>query len=178
MKARLAVLVLVLAGCGAEKPIQTNLAGGDPGTEAAPTATPTPTDTPAETATPDTPSSTETFRTPTGRYVCQVLDNGLSCAVRKQPGDKRYPKPSSPISEECDEFAPKNWGNGVTLPEQDAAFALCATDVIVTAQDPPALDYGDRWERDGFTCSSASEGLTCERGDHGFFANKDVIETH
>ena len=50
--------------------------------------------------------------------------------------------------------------------------------VNVVDEDPPALDYGTTWERDGFTCVSEEKGLTCTRGEHGFFANRDVIETH
>ena len=178
MKARLATLALALAlaACGTETPIQTNAAGGDPDTKPAPTATVTPM--PTETATPVQASSTEAFRTPTGRFACQVVENGLTCDVRQQDGDTGYPVPSKPISDQCEEIAPKQWGNGVTLPFESEAFALCATDVSITADRTPVLAYGDRWERDGFTCTSASEGLTCERGDHGFFANKDVIETH
>jgi hypothetical protein len=174
MKARLALLALTLAACGrAETPIQ-HAAGGDPGTKSAPTATPTPTPTP----TPAAASSTATFRTPSGRLVCGIVESGLTCDIRQQKGDKSFPVPDKDISEECDEFAPSQWGDGVTLPAQGEAFALCSQGVNVTDQDPPSLAYGERWERDGFTCTSASEGLTCERDGHGFFANKDVIETH
>jgi uncharacterized protein DUF6636 len=180
MKARLAVLALALAltACGTETPIQTNAAGGDPDTRPAPTATASPMPTETATPTPVTASSAEAFRTPTGRFVCQVVENGLTCDVRQQDGDTGYPVPDKDISPQCDEIAPKQWGNGVTLPFESEAFALCATDVSVTADRTPVLAYGDRWERDGFTCASASEGLTCERGEHGFFVNKDVIETH
>lgn len=33
----------------------------------------------------------------------------------------------------------------------------------------PVLAYGRTWRRAGYTCSSASTGLTCRRGKHGFF---------
>jgi hypothetical protein len=69
-------------------------------------------------------------------------------------------------------------GDGVTLPYEDEGFPLCSTGVNVTDQDPPVLPYGETWERDGFACLSESKGLTCTRGDHGFFANRDVIQTH
>ena len=138
--------------------------------------TPTPTATPTATA---TPAGSASFRTPTGRLACTVGDTGLVCDVRPQQGDEGFPEPDSDISEECREFAPGQWGNGVTLPfAAESAFPNCSSGVNVVDQDPPALDYGTTWERDGFTCVSEEKGLTCTRGEHGFFANRDVIETH
>lgn len=166
MKVRLVALALTLAACGGEPTVQTT-AGGDPGTKPAPTATPTP-----------PPRSTESFRTPTGRFACTVLESGLTCDVRRRTGDMGFPVPDRDISKQCAEFAEGAWGDGVTLPYEDEAFPLCSTGVNVTDQDPPVLLYGDTWERDGFTCLSESKGLTCTRGDHGFFANRDVIQTH
>ena len=149
-------------------------AGGDPGTVLAPTATRHPiahTDQHA-------PSTTASFRTPSKRFACTILENGLTCDVRRQDGDTGFPVPDKPISEQCKELAELDWGNGVTLPYESEAFPLCATGVNVTEEAPPILAYGTTWERDGFTCLSESKGLTCTRGDHGFFANRDVIETH
>ena len=99
MKVRLALLALLLTACGGEAQIRVTKAGGDPGTVLAPTATatPTPTDAPA--------SATEAFRTPTGRLACTILDNGLTCDVRRQEGDTGYPTPDTDISQECDELA-------------------------------------------------------------------------
>ena len=174
MKFPIALLALTLAACGAETPVRTSQAGGDAGTKPAPT--PTPTATPTATA---TPAGSGSFRTPTGRLACTVGDTGLVCDVRPQQGDAGFPEPDSDISEECREFAPGQWGNGVTLPfAAESAFPNCSSGVNVVDQDPPALDYGTTWERDGFTCVSEEKGLTCTRGEHGFFANRDVIETH
>jgi hypothetical protein len=176
--ATFAILALALAGCGGEPPVRT-IAGGDPGTRPAPTATATATTTP--TATPQPGLESASFRTPSGRLACTTLEIGegitLVCDVRPQAGDKGFPKPEAPMTGECQEIAPTEWGNGVSLPPTGSAYPNCSTDVKVTAQDPPVLAYGATWTRDGYTCRSAQDGLTCTRGEHRFFANRDVIET-
>jgi hypothetical protein len=176
MRRALLLLALLATACGSETPVRTSAAGGDPGTGPAPTATPTATETATPTPTPSLSSAS--FRTPTGRLACTILENALVCDVRPQPGDKGFPKPDKDISPECQELAPSEWGNGVSLPRATEAFPNCSTDVRVPDSDPPTLAYGRTYERDGFTCLSESKGLTCTRGDHGFFANRDVIETH
>src|SRR3954447_11468626 len=142
MKARLMVLALTLAACGAEPTVHTT-AGGDPGTKPAPTATPTPKAPPAPTATP-TPEapqhSTESFRTPSGRLACTVLESGLTCDVRQQNGDTGFPVPDRVISKQCKEAATDAGDEGVTLPYEHEAFPLCSASG--TDRDPPVLPYG------------------------------------
>jgi hypothetical protein len=178
MHLRVALLlapVLALAGCGNGTAVRT-IAGGDPGTRPAPTATPVPTAVPTA-----TPRASASFRTPSGRLACATIDiDGgptLVCDVRPRPGDTGFPKPVAPITDACEELAKTEWGNGVSLPPTGSAFPNCSTDVKVTDQDPPVLAYGTTWKRDGYTCQSGQSGLTCTRGEHRFFANRDVIET-
>ncbi|HEY6886518.1 MAG TPA: DUF6636 domain-containing protein [Solirubrobacter sp.] len=183
MRPAIMLLALLLTACGSETPVRTSAAGGDPGTKPAPTATatasPAATATPTATATAPAPAlKSASFRTPTGRLACTIVEDALVCDVRPQAGDKGFPKPDTHISPECQEVAASEWGNGVSLPRAAEAFPNCSTDVRVPDSDPPTLAYGRTYERDGFTCRSESKGLTCTRGDHGFFANRDVIETH
>ena len=155
------LLAIVLAGCG-EEPLRTSRAGGDPGTRPAPTATPVGT----------------SFRTPSGRFACATLDGTLVCDVRPQPGDEGFPKPNVPMDAICEREASGEWGNGVSLATSGSAKPNCSTGVNVVDESPPVLAYGASWARDGFTCRSARAGLTCRRGDHGFFVNRDVIDVH
>ena len=37
----------------------------------------------------------------------------------------------------------------------------------------PKLGYGKTWRASGFRCVSRESGLTCRRGDHGFFLSKE-----
>jgi uncharacterized protein DUF6636 len=178
MHFRVALLAtLVLAGCGSQDPVRT-IAGGDPGTHPAPTevATPAPTAAPTE-----TPTTSAAFRTPSGRLACATIDQDggatLVCDVRPQPGDTGFPKPEAPITDACEELAKTEWGNGVSLPPTGSAYPNCSTDVRVPDPDPPILAYGETWKRAGYVCRSATQGLTCTRGEHRFFANRDVIET-
>jgi hypothetical protein len=164
MKLRLAALALILTACGADAPVRESHAGGDPGTVAAPPATPTP-----------EPEDFESFQTPSGRLRCTVSEQALVCQVTLLPSDTHYPEPNIEITPECEELAPKQWGNGVRLPADADAYPLCATDVQIPDPNPPALTYGKTWERDGFTCTSEEQGLTCNSGRHVFFANRDAI---
>lgn len=40
------------------------------------------------------------------------------------------------------------------------------------------FDYGEVWEMDGFVCESATTGLTCVRGKHGFSMRRAGIKTY
>jgi hypothetical protein len=182
----LAVIALLLAACGGETPVRASTAGGDPGTEPAPTASAEASTTATATATktaPPTAATLETtsFGTPSGRLACTTIDGDggttLVCDVRPRPGDKGLPKPSVPITKACEELAASEWGNGVSLPPTGSAFPNCSTDIKVTDQHPPVLGYGATWKRAGYVCESGETGLTCTRGDHRFFANRDVIQT-
>ena len=66
----------------------------------------------------------------------------------------------------------------MTLPfAAEPAFPNCSSGVKSSSTTTaPGLRHD--LERDGFTCVSEEKGLTCTRGEHGFFANRDVIETH
>ena len=39
------------------------------------------------------------------------------------------------------------------------------------------FDYGEVWKMDGFRCTSATTGLTCKRGPHGFSMSRKQIKT-
>ena len=38
------------------------------------------------------------------------------------------------------------------------------------------FDYGEVWEMDGFSCISATTGLTCTRGRHGFSMARKAVK--
>jgi|SRR5215471_4448530 len=168
----------VIAGCGAAHDdraptVTTALAGGDPGTPPAPGLHAT---TPSA---PRAPKRYASFRMPSGRYACTVLDATLVCDFRLQSGDRGYPTPNVAMTKTCRREASGEWGNGVSLAAHGAATPNCSTGVNVTDASPPKLAYGERWARASFTCHSATTGLTCStKSGHGFFADKDTIRVH
>ena len=40
------------------------------------------------------------------------------------------------------------------------------------------LDYGEVWKRAGFRCTSATTGLSCKRGKHGFSISRKAVKTY
>ena len=42
----------------------------------------------------------------------------------------------------------------------------------------PALNYGDTWSLDGFWCKSSRSGLTCTRGQNGFFISRAKVSAY
>jgi hypothetical protein len=156
------------AGCGSthtDRPpptVTTALAGGDPGTPAAPGL-----------------HATSVFQMPSGRYACGILDAAVVCDFRRQPGDKGNPTPNVAITATCRREAPDEWGNGVSLAARGKATPSCSIGANVTDTQPPKLAYGDRWTHAGYICRSATTGLTCTaHSGHGFFADKDTIRVH
>jgi hypothetical protein len=70
-----------------------------------------------------------------------------------------------------------DWGNGLVLPKAAKAKVLCAGDTIYSP-NYPILRYGQTWKKAGFTCKSATNGLTCTNGKRqGFFLNREEWRT-
>lgn len=101
------------------------------------------------------PLATPTFQLPSGNIGCTLSEHVLVCDILSGLS----PEPSQP----CE----LDW-TGIEVEASGPAQPRCAGDTAFD-QKAPVLQYGSRWELDGFTCSSATTGLTCEnRGGHGF----------
>jgi hypothetical protein len=81
---------------------------------------------------------------------------------------KLNPMPVQPASCEFD------WGNGLQLTKEEAeATVLCVGDTMYSP-NYPTLDYGNTWKKNGFSCKSSTNGLTCTNGKgNGFFLNRE-----
>ena len=75
------------------------------------------------------------------------------------------PKPSS-----C-QF---DWGGGFLLTtDRQKAEILCISDTVYSP-DFAILNYGKTWRKNGFSCNSTTNGLTCTNGKgNGFFMNRE-----
>lgn len=104
------------------------------------------------------------FRTPSDNIhrMADVWDGAaeLRCDIRSNAA--AVPPPPA----DCD----LDWGSafvvsGRALP----ASRACVGDTVMNP-DYPILHYGSAWEQHGFTCSIATDGVTCRnRHGNGFF---------
>ncbi|MGI0491600.1 DUF6636 domain-containing protein [Alkalinema pantanalense CENA528] len=81
---------------------------------------------------------------------------------------KLNPMPPQPKSCQFD------WGNGFLLTKAARkAEILCVSDTMYSPEYP-TLDYGKTWKKNGFSCQSRKNGLTCTNGKgNGFFLNRE-----
>ena len=107
------------------------------------------------------------FRTPSGNIGCYYVSNrNLSGTLRCDIRSGLKPAPAKPKSCTLD------WGDSYELSQTGRARLTCHGD---TAIDPTSrvLEYGTRWSRGGFTCTSRKAGLRCSnRSGHGFFLSR------
>jgi|GEM_PF-438529 len=83
------------------------------------------------------------------------------------------PMPPRPDQSSCD----FDWGGGLVLPRNKEARVLCASDSVYSP-NYPILQYGQTWEKAGFTCKSTTDGLTCTNFEgQGFFLNREEWKT-
>ena len=83
------------------------------------------------------------------------------------------PMPPRPKNPSC-EF---DWGGGLVLPSNRKVQVLCASDSVYSP-NYPILQYGQTWKKSGFTCKSATNGLTCTNAEgQGFFLNREEWQT-
>jgi hypothetical protein len=107
------------------------------------------------------------FRTPSGNIGCYYTSNrDLGATLRCDIRTGLKPRPPKPKSCTLD------WGDSFELAPTGRARLTCHGD---TAIDPTSrvLQYGTRWSRGGFTCTSRKTGLRCSnRSGHGFFLSR------
>lgn len=113
-----------------------------------------------------------TFETPSRNIACAWFadaDRPSRTYLRCEIGSLLSPMPKRPAS--CD----VDWGYGLSMARTGVASVLCAGDTIRHAPGTgPVLAYGTTWRKRGFTCRSASLGLTCRNtAGHGFFLSRE-----
>ena len=107
----------------------------------------------------------EAFRTPSGNIYCGYLPRSgpspasLRCDIR------------SGLSPEPRRRCELDW-TGLGLGPTGRGYAVCAGDTVAV-QGARVLAYGATWRRNGLSCGSTREGLTClNRNRHGFFLSR------
>jgi hypothetical protein len=107
------------------------------------------------------------FKTISGNIYCQFFNDNaaksLRCDITKYNN-------SPPIKPKDCEF---DWGQGFGITSNSKkGERLCISDSVMDSS-LPTLQYGTRWQHEGFTCKSEKRGLTCfNSGNHGFLISK------
>jgi hypothetical protein len=147
----LIALVFAAAACG----------GGATTTETAVVATQTVVDTVTGQATQTIASSAPTFQMPSKNIGCTLGEGVLVCDVLS--GLNPEPKKSCEL----------DW-TGMEMERLGPAQPRCAGDTAYV-QTARVLAYGESWSSGGFTCESATTGLTCTNEDgHGFSLSRET----
>lgn len=102
------------------------------------------------------------FVTPSKNIYCLYLPDNPEMTLRCDIVSGLVPLPKTAC--ELDR-------TGVFLGKSGAAAPTCAGDTV--AGNYPVLNYGKTWTRQGITCTSKTDGLTCRNSrKHGFFLSK------
>jgi hypothetical protein len=123
-------------------------------------------------ATPTTATAArEYFETPSRNIACgwfADLDKPSRAYLRCEIRSLLSPMPKRPAS--CD----VDWGYGMSMASTGRASVLCAGDTVRRPDTRSILAYGSTWRKRGFSCTSATVGLTCRNtSGHGFFLSRE-----
>ncbi|SNS68704.1 DUF6636 domain-containing protein [Rhodococcoides kyotonense] len=185
---------VLLAGCGSESgadvaatsaPVPTTTASSaapTTTTEAPVTTTEAPVPTTTEPAPVPTPQTTYAaldgayyFSSPDGQFQCGIV----TLASRTEAGCQGVTDPVPPRPEDC----MISWGNGIRVTNEGEASFMCAGGAVYTSGgeviDPP-LGIGQTIAADGYTCTSAADGISCGNDEtgHGFRIAPDSNEVY
>ncbi|MGD9916170.1 MAG: DUF6636 domain-containing protein [Rhizobiaceae bacterium] len=101
----------------------------------------------------------EQFHAPSGNVHCGYYSDETITALRCDIRETNGPAPAAPADCELD------WGNAFEMAvESQHAARICHGDTVAD-DNSPVLDYGDTWERDGFTCKSETTGMSCRNAE-------------
>ncbi|WP_338886656.1 DUF6636 domain-containing protein [Rhodococcus sovatensis] len=188
-------IAAVLSGCGSESGAESAAAPAVTTTTVAPTTTtelPAPVTTTTEAAPPPpppvepepipTPQTTYAaldgayyFSSPDGLFQCGIV----TLASRTEAGCQGTTAPVPPRPEDC----MISWGNGIRVTNAGEAEFMCSGGAVYTSGgesiDPP-LAVGQSIEADGYSCLSASNGISCTNDEtgHGFRIAPDSNEIY
>ena len=101
-------------------------------------------------------------QSPSKNIACQYFDydrqNILRCDIAAMET-----KPRRPADCELD------YGGAFEMNAKGTAARICHGDTVMD-KSLPVLDYGELWQRGGFTCKSEQTGITCFNADRRGFS--------
>ncbi|AEE45536.1 hypothetical protein [Cellulomonas fimi] len=111
---------------------------------------------PSASATPTAQASPpDAFRLPSGNIACTVASEGVTCTI----ADFTYAPPAVPGCTGTTGHVITLGPDGVAFPCEDGPAPTAAGDDVRT------LEYGSQSRVDGWTCRSATDGVTCTGQD-------------
>lgn len=189
-----AVFVLAgITGCGSESgadvaaPTTTTTAVAAPTTTSevpAPVVTTTEAPPPPPPAPEPVPTPQTTYAALDGAYYFSSPDGQFQCGIvtlasRTEAGCQGTTTPVPPRPEDC----MISWGNGIRVTNQGSAEFMCSGGAVYTSggeQIDPPLAVGQQIAADGYTCTSAPDGIACinDETGHGFRIAPDSNEIY
>ena len=102
------------------------------------------------------------FQSPSKNIACQYFDydkqNILRCDISAMETKARRPA-------DCE----LDYGGAFEMNAKGPAARICHGDTVMD-KSLPVLDYGELWQRGGFTCKSEQTGITCFNADRREFS--------
>ena len=106
------------------------------------------------------------FQTPSGNIHCLYSSDSTGIYLRCDLGVNDAPPVRVPADCELD------YGNAFEMASRGKAARACVGDTVAVPTNP-VLGYGRTWKRGGFSCLSATAGLTCRNAvGRGFFLSR------
>jgi hypothetical protein len=106
-----------------------------------------------------------------GGQIAFVMPSGnIGCIYTPAGGAPHYVPADGGPELSCDRVAPVYLRFVLGRAGPAAQIGNVGDASCCAAENP--LAYGSYWEFDGFYCESANSGLTCLRGENGFFVSR------
>ena len=111
-----------------------------------------------------------------GEYEFTMPSRNVGCVYTPPGGTSTYTSPDGLAELQCDRVEPTYVR--VILGETGPAHRLNNVGDASCCGDNYILPYGEVWSEGPFTCLSATTGLVCTRGHHGFTISRKSIATY
>jgi hypothetical protein len=110
-----------------------------------------------------------------GQVDFMMPSGNIGCIYTPEGGTDIYEPVGGGPELSCDRVEPAYvrvtlGPHGKAVREDEVGDASCCGSENV-------FQYGEDWEMDDFVCTSATTGLDCSRGSHGFSISRKVIKT-
>jgi len=118
----------------------------------------------------------QTFPSNNGQVDFRMPSNNVECIYTPAGGTPTYTPADGGPELQCDRAEPTYLRfvlgkSGPATVISDVGDASCCGGTNV-------LQYGSTWQGGPFTCKSATTGITCKRGAHGFLISKAKVKTY
>jgi hypothetical protein len=111
-----------------------------------------------------------------GQYEFTMPSNNVGCVYTPEGGTAIYSTADGGAELSCDRVAPSYVRVVLGAKGKAKRFTNVGDPSCCGADN--YLAYGETWAEGPFSCLSATSGLTCTRGSHGFVINKKGVKAY